>query len=88
MDLREELINAKANCDNAASAGMNPAHARERFKNILYTHADEIIKAICERDSLREEVAALDTALAESDDELRKLKAATGNGKRKAGNQE
>ena len=57
-------------------SGWAAANERERFKNGLFNHAEELLKAAEEVARLKEEVAALDAALAEADDEIKALKAA------------
>ena len=57
-------------------AGWAASAAREKLKNGLFNHAEELLKAAEEVARLKEEVAALDAALAEADDEIKALKAA------------
>ena len=78
------LVNAKASYDYAASNYIARNRAKEQIQNLLLNYLDSILDSIKEEQSLQEEIlnlkeenAALQTALAEADkenDALRKKK--------------
>lgn len=74
-DILETIVQAKTDAEHATASGINPAKAREGLKNVLYNACEEIIKGLQENKELREEIDALDKALAEADAEIKELKA-------------
>ena len=70
----EEMTNAKAEYIAAQTRRAGIVAAKERMKNIAFNYYDQLIKAAQENISLREEVDSLDAALADADEELKKLK--------------
>jgi len=73
-EIIEKMTNAKAEFIAAQNRGSGIAVAKERMKNIAFNYFDQLIDAAKENASLREEVAALDAALADADEELKELK--------------
>lgn len=76
-DIREivqNMADAQAAYIAAQARGMGVAVAKERMKNIAFNYYDQLRKAAQENISLREEVDALDAALADADKELKELR--------------
>ena len=77
-EIAEKMADAQAAYMAAQARGMGIAMVKERMKNIAFNYFDELRKAALENISLREEVDSLDAALADADEELRKVKEAKG----------
>lgn len=76
MSLIETLSQVNNEYVAAQARGNGLTTARERMKNVLFNHFDEILKALIENKNLAEENEALDRALQEADDELQEIKKA------------
>lgn len=74
MDMIKEMMDAKMEYIAAQTRRAGIVAAKERMKNIAFNYYDQLIKAAQENISLREEVDSLDAALADADEELKKLK--------------
>lgn len=74
MDMIKEMMDAKMEYIAAQNRRAGVSAAKERMKNIAFNYYDQLIKAAQENISLREEVDSLDAALADADEELKKLK--------------
>lgn len=66
------LESANAEYRAAQVRGSGITTARERLKNILFNNMDDIYAALKESMSMQEEIDALDAALKEADDALKK----------------
>lgn len=73
-DIVQAMATAKAEYSAAIARGSGVAVAKERMKNIAFNYYDQLQNAMLENISLREEVEALDTALADADQELKELR--------------
>ena len=73
-DIIKEMTDAKMEYIAAQNRRAGVSAAKERMKNIAFNYYDQLIKAAQENISLREEVDSLDAALADADEELKKLK--------------
>lgn len=71
------LAQAKMEYTSALARMGGVSVAKERLKNVLFNHFEELIDAALENISLREEVDALDAALKEADEELKSKKTKT-----------
>jgi len=83
-ELIEKLERAKADVDAANANGMGRGVANDRLRNMLVSNFDAIVAGLKKVAELTEEVAALDAALAQADDELRELRKPKGKASKEA----
>lgn len=72
-DIIQKMTSVQFEYKQALEHNMGVAPAREKLKNVVVNYYDEILKALKEVDSLKEEVAALDKALEDADNEIKAL---------------
>ena len=87
MDIKTiitEIENQKMKIRKARATGVNLNNERERMKNILLTHTDEILEALAMADESEEKIKILNLQLDDSErdlseveKELKELKAKT-----------
>ena len=70
----EEIMKAKAEFVSAMGRRSGIAQAKERLMNLLFNYHEDLIGLAEENKRLQEEVEALDVALGEADDEIKKLR--------------
>lgn len=73
-EMIQNMADAKAAYISAQARGMGVVTAKERMKNIAFNYYEQLLKAAQENISLREEIDALDAALADADKELKELR--------------
>lgn len=73
-EIVENLTRAKREYESAMARRGGVGVAKERIRNLLFNYFDQLLSAYIENKSLHEEVEALDTALREADEELKKTK--------------
>ena len=69
----QTMSDARAAYLDCVGRGAGIAQAKEAMKNVAFNFYDELLAAVKENASLREEIAALDQALKDADDELRRM---------------
>lgn len=72
-DIVQKMTSVHDEYKRALASNMGIAPAREKLKNVVVNYYDEILKALKEVDSLKEEIAALDKALEDADNEIKAL---------------
>lgn len=75
-EMLQSMADAQAAYISAQARGMGVALAKERMKNIAFNYYEQLQKAAQENISLREEIDALDEALADADKNLEELRMA------------